>query len=166
MMGIEFVHISADTTIDALEKELFWNDIAWKMNGYGEGMLEHYKAGVFRANLQLPKYGLVSFTWGKSPGGQGSGLFVIKPSGVSTRRWRPEDMVVMDLEGKKIEGDLNPSTDTPTHMELYRNFPEAGGSSTRIQMGHELGASRARYPCLWDDPQRTISMEVCLAVVA
>ncbi len=91
-------------------------------------MLEHLKQEVFRANLQLPKYGLVSFTWGNVSGlDKESGLFVIKPSGVSYETMRPEDMVVMDLEGKKIEGDLNPSTDTPTHMELYRNFPEAGG---------------------------------------
>ena len=91
-------------------------------------MLERLKQEVYEANLLLPKYGLVSFTWGNVSGlDKESGFFVIKPSGVAYETMRAEDMVVMDLEGKKIEGDLNPSTDTPTHMELYRNFPEIGG---------------------------------------
>ena len=91
-------------------------------------MLERLKQEVYKANSLLPKYGLVSFTWGNVSGlDKESGLFVIKPSGVAYETMRPEDMVVMDLEGNKIEGDLNPSTDTPTHMELYRNFTEAGG---------------------------------------
>ena len=91
-------------------------------------MLEQLKQEVYEANLLLPKYGLVSFTWGNVSGlDKERGLFVIKPSGVAYETMRPEDMVVMDLEGKKVEGELRPSSDTPTHMELYRNFPEIGG---------------------------------------
>ena len=91
-------------------------------------MLEKLKEEVCRANLQLPKYELVTFTWGNVSGiDREKGLFVIKPSGVSYEELRPEHMVVMDLEGNKVEGDLNPSTDTATHLELYKAFPEIGG---------------------------------------
>lgn len=91
-------------------------------------MLEQLKQAVFEANLLLPEYGLVSFTWGNVSGlDRERELFVIKPSGVAYEKLRPEDMVVMDLAGNKVEGDLKPSSDTPTHMELYRNFPELGG---------------------------------------
>ncbi len=91
-------------------------------------MLEKLKEQVWKANLQLPAHGLVIFTWGNVSGiDRESGLFVIKPSGVEYDKLRPEDMVVMDLNGNKVEGDLNPSSDTPTHLELYRNFPTIGG---------------------------------------
>lgn len=91
-------------------------------------MLEKLKEQVWKANLQLPAHGLVVFTWGNVSGiDRESGLFVIKPSGVEYDKLRPEDMVVMDLNGNKVEGDLNPSSDTPTHLELYRNFPSIGG---------------------------------------
>jgi L-ribulose-5-phosphate 4-epimerase len=91
-------------------------------------MLERLKQEVFEANLLLPRYGLVSFTWGNVSGlDRERGLFVIKPSGVAYETLRPEDMVVIDLAGNKVEGALKPSSDTPTHMELYRNFPELGG---------------------------------------
>ena len=91
-------------------------------------MLEKLKEEVCRANLQLPKYELVTFTWGNVSGiDREKGLFVIKPSGVSYEELKPEHMVVMDLEGNKVEGDLNPSTDTATHLELYKAFPEIGG---------------------------------------
>lgn len=91
-------------------------------------MLEKLKEQVWKANLQLPAHGLVVFTWGNVSGiDRESGLFVIKPSGVEYDKLRPEDMVVMDLNGNKVEGDLNPSSDTPTHLELYRNFPAIGG---------------------------------------
>ena len=80
-------------------------------------MLEKLKEDVCRANLQLPKYELVTFTWGNVSGiDREKGLFVIKPSGVSYEELKPEHMVVMDLEGNKVEGDLNPSTDTATHL--------------------------------------------------
>ncbi len=83
-------------------------------------MLEELKKEVYEANMQLPKYGLVTFTWGNVSGiDREKGLFVIKPSGVEYDKLTPEDMVVMDLEGNKVEGKYNPSSDTPTHLELY-----------------------------------------------
>ena len=91
-------------------------------------MLEKLKQEVYEANMQLPKYGLVTFTWGNVSGlDKETGRFVIQPSGVDYDRLTPEDMVVMDLEGNKIEGTYNPSSDTPTHLELYRAFPDIGG---------------------------------------
>ena len=91
-------------------------------------MLEELKQKVYEANMLLPAYHLVTFTWGNVSGiDREQGLFVIKPSGVDYEKLRPEDMVVLDLDGNKVEGRLNPSTDTPTHMELYRRFPNIGG---------------------------------------
>ncbi len=91
-------------------------------------MLEELKKQVYEANMLLPKYGLVTFTWGNVSGiDREKGLFVIKPSGVDYDLLKPEDMVVMDLEGNKVEGSMNPSSDTPTHLELYKAFPEIGG---------------------------------------
>lgn len=91
-------------------------------------MLEDLKQLVYEANQELPRYGLVTFTWGNvSAIDRASGLFVIKPSGVEYGKLKPEDMVVVDLNGKKVEGRLNPSSDTPTHAVLYREFTEVGG---------------------------------------
>jgi len=91
-------------------------------------MLEELKKRVCEANLLLPKHGLVVFTWGNvSAVDRESGLVVIKPSGVEYDAMKPEDMVVVDLEGNKVEGSLNPSSDTPTHIELYKAFPGIGG---------------------------------------
>lgn len=91
-------------------------------------MLEVLKQEVFEANLLLPKYGLVTFTWGNVSGiDRQAGLVVIKPSGVDYEKMKPEDMVVVDLAGNKIEGRLNPSSDMPTHVELYSAFPKIGG---------------------------------------
>lgn len=92
-------------------------------------MLEQLKAEVFAANMCLPKYGLVTFTWGNVSGiDREKGLVVIKPSGVSYEDMRAEDMVVVSLEdGHVVEGELNPSSDTPSHLEFYRNFPTIGG---------------------------------------
>ena len=92
-------------------------------------MLETLKKQVWEANLLLPKYGLVTFTWGNVSGVDRSrGLMVIKPSGVDYEDLRPEDMVAVDLEsGQVVEGSLNPSSDTRTHLELYRAFPALGG---------------------------------------
>lgn len=91
-------------------------------------MLESLKKEVYEANMELPKRGLITYTWGNVSGiDRESGYFVIKPSGVDYDLLKPEDMVVMDLEGNKIEGDLNPSSDTPTHIELYKAYPEIGG---------------------------------------
>lgn len=91
-------------------------------------MLEALKQTVFEANLELPKRGLVVYTWGNVSGiDRDRGLVVIKPSGVSYDALRPEDMVVLDLNGKKLEGSLNPSSDTPTHLALYRAFSDIQG---------------------------------------
>jgi L-ribulose-5-phosphate 4-epimerase len=91
-------------------------------------MLEKLKQEVFEANMLLPKYGLVTFTWGNVSGiDRESGLFVIKPSGVDYETMTADDMVVMDLEGNRVEGHYKPSSDTPTHLELYKAFPEIGG---------------------------------------
>ena len=91
-------------------------------------MLEELKEKVFRANLDLVKYGLVIFTWGNvSAIDREKGLVVIKPSGVSYDDMKAEDMVVVDLDGNVIEGQLNPSSDTATHLALYRAFKEIGG---------------------------------------
>jgi L-ribulose-5-phosphate 4-epimerase len=92
-------------------------------------MLEALKEQVFQANLLLPKHGLVTFTWGNVSGiDRQQGWVVIKPSGVSYEAMKASDMVVVDLaSGKVIEGSLRPSSDTPTHLELYRAFPNIGG---------------------------------------
>lgn len=91
-------------------------------------MLEALKQLVYEANMELPRYGLVTFTWGNvSAIDRETGMFVIKPSGVDYNELEPEDMVVMDLEGRKVEGKYNPSSDTPTHLELYKAFPKIGG---------------------------------------
>ncbi|HOO27063.1 MAG TPA: L-ribulose-5-phosphate 4-epimerase [Lachnospiraceae bacterium] len=91
-------------------------------------MLKRLKEQVYEANMALPKYGLVTFTWGNVSGiDREKGLFVIKPSGVEYDSLKPEDMVVVDLEGEIVEGNYKPSSDTPTHLELYKAFPEIGG---------------------------------------
>ena len=91
--------------------------------------LSALKEKVFQANLDLVKHNLVIFTWGNVSGiDRESGLVVIKPSGVSYDKMTVNDMVVVDLEtGKVVEGDLNPSSDTPTHLAIYRAFPNVGG---------------------------------------
>ena len=91
-------------------------------------MLEALKQEVLEANLLLPKHGLITFAWGNVSGiDRESGLVVIKPSGVSYDGMTAEDMVVVDLQGKVVEGKWKPSSDTPTHLALYRAFPEMGG---------------------------------------
>jgi L-ribulose-5-phosphate 4-epimerase len=91
-------------------------------------MLQRLKQEVFEANMLLPRYGLITFTWGNvSAIDRGKGLVVIKPSGVSYETMKVSDMVVVDLSGKIMEGKLKPSSDTDTHLELYRNFKNTGG---------------------------------------
>lgn len=91
-------------------------------------MLEQLKERVLQVNLQLPKYGLVTFTWGNvSALDRESGLVIIKPSGVEYEHMAAEDMVVLDLNGTVVEGSRKPSSDTPTHLALYRAYPEIGG---------------------------------------
>ena len=129
-------------------------------------MLEELKKIVYEANMLLPQYGLVTFTWGNVSGiDREKGLMVIKPSGVDYAIMKAEDMVVLDLEsGKRVEGTLNPSSDTPTHLELYRAFPEIGGvvhthssyATSWAQAGRDIpcyGTTHADYfygpiPCL------------------
>ena len=112
-------------------------------------MLEQLKEQVCRANLLLPAHGLVTFTWGNVSGiDRERGLVVIKPSGVDYDGMTPEDMVVVDLEGQVVEGKWKPSSDTATHVELYKAFPECGGivhthsrwATTFAQMGRDIPA--------------------------
>ena len=91
-------------------------------------MLEQLKNDVFKANMLLPQYNLITFTWGNvSAIDRESGLIVIKPSGVEYVKMTVEDMVVVNLDGEIVEGHLKPSSDTPTHLELYRQFLDIGG---------------------------------------
>lgn len=91
-------------------------------------MLERLKKEVLEANLQLPEYGLVTFTWGNVSGiDREHGLVVIKPSGVPYEKLEINDLVVLNLEGRIVEGIMRPSSDTPTHLALYRAFPQIGG---------------------------------------
>ncbi|RIY35316.1 L-ribulose-5-phosphate 4-epimerase [Psittacicella gerlachiana] len=121
-------------------------------------MLEELKEKVLKANKMLPKYNLVTFTWGNvSEIDRNLGLVVIKPSGVEYDDMTADDMVVVDLEtGKVVEGRLKPSSDTPTHLEIYRQFPEVGGvvhthsrnATTWAQAGCDivpLGTTHADY---------------------
>lgn len=91
-------------------------------------MLNELRETVLQANLELERTGLVIYTWGNVSGiDRAKGLVVIKPSGVSYRDLTADDLVVVDLEGNVIEGSLRPSSDTPTHLELYKAFPSIGG---------------------------------------
>ncbi|UDM32004.1 L-ribulose-5-phosphate 4-epimerase [Lentilactobacillus laojiaonis] len=91
-------------------------------------MLEKLKQEVYDANMRLPQLDLVTFTWGNVSGiDREKGLFVIKPSGVEYGDLKPSDMVVVNLKGEVVEGDMNPSSDTPTHTYLYNHFPTIGG---------------------------------------
>lgn len=111
-------------------------------------MLEELKQKVFEANLQLVQYGLVVLTWGNVSGiDREEGLFVIKPSGVPYDKMTAEDMIVMDLKGNKVEGRLNPSSDTPTHLELYKNFNDIGG----------IVHTHSSWACSWAQAGRDIN---------
>src|SRR5574344_1706111 len=136
-------------------------------------MLEELKEKVFRANLDLVKHGLVIFTWGNvSAIDRASGLVVIKPSGVDYETMQVRDMVVVDLEGNIVEGDLRPSSDTPTHLVLYSAFPEIGGvvhthstyATAWAQAGKDIpniGTTHADYfhnalPCTADMTEKEV----------
>ena len=91
-------------------------------------MLEELKQKVFEANMELPRRGLVTYTWGNVSGiDRAGGYIVIKPSGVDYETMKPEDMVVVDMDGNRVEGKYKPSSDTPTHIELYRRYGAMGG---------------------------------------
>lgn len=110
-------------------------------------MLEELKEKVCQANLQLVKYGLVVLTWGNaSEIDREKGLFVIKPSGVPYDSMKASDMVVVDLDGNKVEGELNPSSDMPTHLELYRSFQDVGG----------IVHTHSSWACSWAQAGRDI----------
>lgn len=120
-------------------------------------MLEKLKQAVYEANMELPKRQLVTFTWGNVSGRDDkTGYFVIKPSGVDYEQMKPDDMVVLDLDGRIIEGSLRPSSDTPTHIELYKKYPQIGGivhthspwATSWAQAGREIpcyGTTHADY---------------------
>lgn len=112
-------------------------------------MLEELKRIVFEANMELPKRGLITYTWGNVSGiDREKGLFVIKPSGVDYEKLTQEDMVVVDLDGNKVEGELNPSSDTATHLELYRAFKAVGGIvHTHSPMATSWAQAGRALPC-------------------
>ena len=136
-------------------------------------MLDSLKSDVFKANLDLVTYGLVIFTWGNVSGiDRKNGWVVIKPSGVSYDVMQAEDMVVVDLNGNVVEGRLKPSSDTPTHIELYKAFPRIGGvvhthstfATAWAQAGRDIpiiGTTHADYfsdsiPCTRDMTQAEV----------
>ena len=91
-------------------------------------IIDELKRRVYEANMLLPRYGLITFTWGNaSEIDRNSGLVAIKPSGVDYDKMKPNDIVIVDLDGRLIDGMYNPSTDTPTHLEIYKAFPEVNG---------------------------------------
>ncbi len=136
-------------------------------------MLEHLKAQVLEANLELPKRGLVTYTWGNvSARDTQSGLVIIKPSGLDYERMGAGDMVVVDLDGRVVEGSLRPSSDLLTHLELYKRYPQIGGvvhthsarATAWAQAGRSIpfyGTTQADYfrgpiPCTRDMTQQEI----------
>ena len=112
-------------------------------------MLEQLKQEVYEANMLLPKYHLVTFTWGNVSGiDREKGLFVIKPSGVDYDKLTPDSMVVVNLEGEVVEGDYRPSSDTPTHVVLYNRLQEIGGVVHTHSPGSTSWAQAGRgIPC-------------------
>ncbi|ERL64990.1 L-ribulose-5-phosphate 4-epimerase [Schleiferilactobacillus shenzhenensis] len=113
-------------------------------------MLDKLKTAVYDANMRLPKLQLVTFTWGNVSGiDRDKGLFVIKPSGVDYGDLKPSDMVVVDLNGKVVEGNMNPSSDTPTHTVLYNAFPKIGGIvHTHSEMAVAFASARLDIPAV------------------
>ena len=110
-------------------------------------MLKTLREQVYEANMLLPQHGLVTFTWGNVSGlDRGRGLFVIKPSGVPYEELTPDKLVVVDLEGNKVEGELNPSSDTPTHAVIYKGFAQVGG----------VVHTHSRWATIWAQAGRAI----------
>lgn len=112
-------------------------------------MLESLKKAVYNANMELVQHRLVIYTWGNVSGiDRERGIFAIKPSGVDYAELSPEKMVLVDLDGKVVEGGLRPSSDTSTHLELYRRFPQIGGI-THTHSTHAVAFAQARMdiPC-------------------
>ena len=118
-------------------------------------MLEALKKQVYEANMELPRRGLITYTWGNVSGiDRESGYFVIKPSGVDYDALTPDDMVVMDLNGNKIEGRYKPSSDTATHIELYKKYEEIGGIVHTHSPEAVAWAQAGRYSALWNNTRR------------
>ncbi len=113
-------------------------------------MLKKLREKVCQANLELPRQGLVIYSWGNVSGiDRESGIVVIKPSGISYSDLTPDKLVLLDLNGTIIEGELNPSSDTPTHLELYRSFPEVGGVCHTHSLNATVWSQACRsIPCL------------------
>lgn len=108
-------------------------------------MLEELKEQVWQANLDLERYKLTVLTWGNVSGiDRGKGLIVIKPSGITYSELKPEDLVVLDIDGNIVEGTQNPSVDTPTHLVLYRDFPNIGG----VTHAHSTNATAFAQACM------------------
>ena len=122
-------------------------------------MLEALKEQVLKANLELPKHDLVTFTWGNvSAIDRASGLIAIKPSGVEYDEMTADDIVLVSLEtGERVEGRLKPSSDTPTHLELYRAYPSIGASSIPTAAGPPALRRPASMPTPWAPRRATIS---------
>ena len=122
-------------------------------------MLEELKKQVCEANLLLPKYGMVTFTWGNVSGiDREQGLMVIKPSGVEYDDMKPEDMVVVSLEtGERVEGRYKPSSDTDTHLALYKAFPALGGIVHTLAVGPPPSPRQGRGSLPRGPPKGTIS---------
>ncbi|MFH1070864.1 MAG: L-ribulose-5-phosphate 4-epimerase [Candidatus Glassbacteria bacterium] len=110
-------------------------------------MLEELRQEVLEANLELRRKGLILFTWGNASGcDRQRGLVVIKPSGVPYEDLSPDKLVVVDLDGRQVEGDCNPSSDTPTHLEIYKAFPQVSG----------VAHSHSTYAVIWAQARRPI----------
>jgi len=115
-------------------------------------MLEELKQQVYAANMELPRRGLVTYTWGNVSGiDRKAGLVVIKPSGVAYEELTPDKLVVLDLDGRKVEGGLNPSSDTKTHLELYKAYPHRA-YPLHLRGGLRPGAAGSAR--LWHHPRR------------
>src|SRR5699024_10730604 len=129
------IHIQYSQNIICVSHFLFPIDVLIRKKGSintvfkGDGrMLEELKEKVYESNMLLPKYNLITFTWGNVSGiDRESGYLAIKPSGVEYEDLSPEKMVIVDLNGNIVEGDLKPSSDTPTHIELYKAFSDIKG---------------------------------------
>ena len=112
-------------------------------------MLKELREEVYRANMELPERGLVVYTWGNVSGiDREKGLVVIKPSGVEYEDLSPENLVIVDMDCRIVEGDMNPSSDTKTHVELYKSFAEIGGI-VHTHSPHAVGWAQAGrdIPC-------------------
>jgi L-ribulose-5-phosphate 4-epimerase len=113
-------------------------------------MLEELKEAVWRANLDLVRFGLATLTFGNASGlDRKKGILAIKPSGISYERMKPADIVLVDLAGRRVEGRLSPSSDTPTHLEIYRAFSEIGGiTHAHCPCATMYAQARREIPCL------------------